>query len=486
MYAMRCACLIFFVLSVYVRITRGEAAPVGQVHISLAGTDDEGNSLGLAISWQTVIDTVTSTVKYGTTSGSYDFATSGSSSSYYETFHHHVVLPKLEADTTYYYIAGDEEGGFSKEFEATTAPSTENLRGNFSFAVFADLGIHNGEASTAFVNKWVENDDVRLVWHGGDISYADDSFLHKECVAKFCFEEVWDNYMQSIEPWASKVPYMVTPGNHEADCHSPNCLTSKTKKDKLSNFTAYNTRFRMPASESKSEALNMHYSFNYGNVHFISLDTETGYPGAAEETRYVLPCGGFADQLSWLENDLIEANKNRATRPWILAQGHHPMYQGNSINKEFQTAMEKLFYDYGVDVYFSGHVHSYERDAPVYQGVVDENSYVNPSATTYFMIGGSGNDEMRGSEVSDPSPLEGLGGLWKRSPQNGPWTMVTDEDHFGIGKVNIWDDNQLEVQYFRTTSGELFDSIVLTRDHSPYIEKYTKNSKGNRLRKNNE
>lgn len=41
------------------------------------------------------------------------------------------------------------------------------------------------------------------------------------------------------------------------------------------------------------------------------------------------------------------------------------MYQGKSINAEFQAAMEELFHKYGVDVYFSGHVHSYERDYPV-------------------------------------------------------------------------------------------------------------------------
>ena len=61
-----------------------------------------------------------------------------------------------------------------------------------------------------------------------------------------------------------------------------------------------------------------------------------------------------------LENDLIEANKNRALRPWIFAQGHHPMYQGDSVNEGFQAAMEDLFYKYGVDIYFSGHVHHYE------------------------------------------------------------------------------------------------------------------------------
>ena len=29
--------------------------------------------------------------------------------------------------------------------------------------------------------------------------------------------------------YASKVPYMVVPGNHEAECHSPQCLFSKRK-----------------------------------------------------------------------------------------------------------------------------------------------------------------------------------------------------------------------------------------------------------------
>lgn len=50
----------------------------------------------------------------------------------------------------------------------------------------------------------------------------------------------------------------------------------------LSNFTAYNARFRMPSPESNG-TLNMWHSFNYGPVHFISIDTETGFEGAPEE-----------------------------------------------------------------------------------------------------------------------------------------------------------------------------------------------------------
>jgi hypothetical protein len=112
------------------------------------------------------------------------------------------------------------------------------------------------------------------------------------------------NQMQEIG--VANVPYMVTSGNHEADCHDPACLTSRKYRDNLSNFTAYNSRFRMPSAETGG-VLNMHYSFNAGPVHFLTLDLETGFPGAAEETRYVLPCGGFGDQIAWIEADLVRS-----------------------------------------------------------------------------------------------------------------------------------------------------------------------------------
>jgi hypothetical protein len=54
--------------------------------------------------------------------------------------------------------------------------------------------------------------------------------------------------MVEIEEFTSKLPYMVAVGNHEADCHDPACLADKERREKLSNFTAYNTRFRMPSA----------------------------------------------------------------------------------------------------------------------------------------------------------------------------------------------------------------------------------------------
>ena len=436
-----------------------------QIHLALAGKTSNGDHNSMTVSWQTEKATATSVVKYGKKSGVYDQTASGSCSTYYKTFDHHVTLGELAPETEYFYVVGDSTDGYSVE-KAFRSAATTQLRGNFSFAVFADLGVVNGESTTAYL-KTIK-DDIKLVWHGGDISYADDSFSHFGCYVDFCYEDTWNTYMKGIEDVSSKVPYMTAPGNHEADCHDPSCMLSSERKEKLSNFTAYNHRFQMPSTESGG-ALNMHYSFNYGSVHFISIDTETGYKGAEEETKYVFPCGGFADQISWLENDLIQANKERDARPWILVQGHHPMYWGDEINAEFQAAMEDLFYKYGVDMYFSGHKHSYERDYPVYKSAVT-TSYSKPLATTYVMIGGAGNDEMDDATVKNLDRSKDMAphAARKASSTTGPWTAVTDTNKFGIGKVTIVDDSNLKFEYYRTTTGELYDKFTLTRDHSIY------------------
>lgn len=433
-----------------------------QIHIAVAGEKSEL----ISVVWNTQGSTESSIVKYGTSSGEYQMQSRGSSSSYYETFQHKVLLEgPLVPSTLYYYIVGDDLSGWSKEFSFRSPPQDSSIQGGFSFAVFADLGVVNGDPTNDYITSI--KDDISLVWHGGDASYADDSFLHKDCVLKFCYEDQQNEYLSRTEAWASSIPYMLTPGNHEADCHDPACLASKDRREKLSNFTAYNARYRMPSAESGGVE-NMHYSFNYNNVHFISIDSATGYPGAPQETRYIMPCGGFGDMLTWLESDLIQANKERAERPWIFAQGHHPLYQGDSIDRDFQKAMEDLFYKYGVDIYFSGHVHSYERDYPVYRETV-EKSYENPNATTYLMIGGAGNDEMRKIKLDRTSdPTTNLRGK-KESDGDGPWTAVTDkDDHVGIGTVHIQDESTLRFDYIRTMNGEVFDSFTLTRDHTAF------------------
>lgn len=163
--------------------TAGSTSPT-QVHIALAGQDAIGNPNAMAVSWQTEDDTSSSIVRYGTASGEYTMTAQGSSASCnstntcvkiifmncvldYETFHHHVVLPDLSPSTKYYYSISDGADGWSDEFFFVSAPASAS---NFSFAVFADLGVDHGDSSINFLDT-IKN-DVSLIWHGGDVSYV--------------------------------------------------------------------------------------------------------------------------------------------------------------------------------------------------------------------------------------------------------------------------------------------------------------------------
>ena len=127
--------------------------------------------------------------------------------------------------------------------------------------------------------------DIDWVFHVGDIGYVDDSFA--SAPLKFTYEEVYDGYMDWLQNLTSTMPYMVAPGNHESECHSPACIAQELKYGRhLRNFTAFNERWTMPSEESGgSRDTNMWYSFNYGSVHFVSINTETDWDGAEEQVR---------------------------------------------------------------------------------------------------------------------------------------------------------------------------------------------------------
>jgi len=185
-----------------------------QIHIALAGNDGTGVSNSMSVMWNSgTTQPKTSTVKYGTTSGVYSQTSTGSSYAYFESFNSKVILGELAPATKYYYIVGDDVAGWSSEKSFTSAPTTAATRGNFSFVMFADLGVYNGDPTQGYMASI--KDDVSFVWHGGDVSYADDAFLHWKCYVSFCYESTIDEYLTKAEAWASQLPYMVAPGNHE-------------------------------------------------------------------------------------------------------------------------------------------------------------------------------------------------------------------------------------------------------------------------------
>ena len=74
----------------------------------------------------------------------------------------------------------------------------------------------------------------------------------------------------------------------------------------------------------------------------------------------------------------------------VVAGVHNPWVTTDTSFKEFEqmrVAMEPVLYQFGVDVMFNGHVHSYERTNPVY------NYALNPCGMVHIVVGDAGNSE---------------------------------------------------------------------------------------------
>ncbi len=99
---------------------------------------------------------------------------------------------------------------------------------------------------------------------------------------------------------------------------------------------------------------NLWYSYDYGLVHFVQIDTETDYPNAPMGPGTYFNAGPFGDQLAWLEADLVKFAANRATTPWLIVSGHRPIWSSGHAEKAVQEAFEALFIKYDVDIFFAG------------------------------------------------------------------------------------------------------------------------------------
>ena len=94
-----------------------------------------------------------------------------------------------------------------------------------------------------------------------------------------------------------------------------------------------------------------YYSFDYGNMHFICLDSMTSDRST----------GG--PMATWLRADL-----SSSTRQWTIAFWHHPPYSKGSHNSDTESNLIEMRQNFlpilegaGVDLVLAGHSHAYER-----------------------------------------------------------------------------------------------------------------------------
>ena len=120
------------------------------------------------------------------------------------------------------------------------------------------------------------------------------------------------------------------------------------------------------------------YSFDFGNIHFICLDSMT----ADRATNGIM--------ANWLRSDLANT-----LGTWIVAFFHHPPYTKGSHNSDTENELIQMRQNFnpileagGADLVLSGHSHSYERSFLIDQHYGLSGTFNN----TNKIDGGSGRD----------------------------------------------------------------------------------------------
>lgn len=195
------------------------------------------------------------------------------------------------------------------------------------------------------------------------------------------------------------------------------------------------------------------YSFDYGNAHWTVLDSNV----YTDWTSPVLK--------AWLEADLRAAQG--AT--WRIVALHHPLFQSSRshMDDQWMRPISPLLEQYGVDLVLAGHVHNYQRTAPLrfrptkvgprsrpVEGTftVDE-AFDGKTATrargVVHLVTGAG-----GAELYDPWQTE-VRSSWQ------PWTRTFISDRHSFTVLDVA-GRALKVRQLDPEGREL-DRITLTK-----------------------
>ena len=335
-----------------------------------------GSSTSLVVRWRTNV-AADGRVRYGTDPGNL----SAWADSPVLGTDHEVTLSGLAPDTRYYYSVGTSAaplaGGDATHFFVTApAPGTPKPT---RIWVVGDSGTVNASA--------VAVRDAYLAYTGsrgtdlwlmlGDNAYPDGTDAQYQA-AVF---NMYPGVLRNTVLWP-------TLGNH--DGHSAD---SATQSGPYYDIFTLPTQGEAGGVPSGTEA---YYSFDYGNIHFIVLES-------FETDRSVT-----GPMLTWLQQNLAAT-----TQPWVIAFWHHPPYSKGSHDSDVDIEMVQMRENAlpileagGVDLVLTGHSHSYERSF-----LIDGHYGVSSTFTVALKKnGGDGRTDGSGAyekPTLGPAPHEG-------------------------------------------------------------------------------
>lgn len=339
------------------------------------------------IAWAT--DTAGSSEVHYSTDQSYNQVVAATSTPVNSQYYHASTLTGLSAHTTYYYKVFTD-GSDLTPWSAVTF-TTATTGDSFTFVAYGDSrdGSNDAKALSAQMQLW----GFDLALHTGDIATNGQ------------YGQFQDQYFTVYRDLIRSIPFFTSLGNHDYGVNPPQ---------------PYLDVFYL-AENAPSGDKEEYYSFDWGNAHFVALDTNQNYASGSA-------------QYNWLVNDLASTHKD-----WRFVFFHHPPYSsgGHGSDSNVRNTLGPVFQTYNVSLVFTGHDHDYERTWPMLNGVV---STAWDGGVVYVVTGGGG------------APLSSAGA--------GDFTAYSSS-RYHFTRIQVA-GCRLTLQAI-DTSGNIFDTCVLDR-----------------------
>lgn len=285
----------------------------------------------------------------------------------------------LKADAEYEYRVGDKYLGRYTDY-ATIKAANPDETGVWRFAHVSDSQTDinkntGGVGSETYFAKTLggiaASDGNRFIVHTGDV------------VEWSGYESYWRYMFDGNFNYLSAIPTMAVSGNHDTTYKSGDNRNGSHETNKHFDYSI----------PDQSTALGFYYSYSYGGVKFIMINTNDLYDNGLKDA-----------QLKWLKNEL--ENK---TEKWTVVALHNPLYspgkwgsgENNGIALRLAAQLSDLFARYGVDLVLQGHDHVVSKTHPIGANkkavtetfeTIDGVKYsVNPQGVIYVMNGPAGN-----------------------------------------------------------------------------------------------
>lgn len=408
-----------------------------------------GTTSNITIRWRTS-EPASSLVRFGLEPQPLNWQVNGSN----PVIDHLVTLTNLAPNTRYYYSVGTPElqlAGGTNYFFWTAPVQARPTRfwvlgdagTSFNQPDYSGLGlIREGQRAVRDAYYSYAGSQYANIWLLlGDNAYNDG----RDGDYQTNFFEIYPEITRQSVIWS-------TIGNHEIDVFG-------TGDDR-----AYLEIFSMPTQGEAGgvpSGSERYYSFDYGNIHVVCLDSEVSSrePGSP--------------QLTWLEADL-SAN----TKDWLIVFWHSPPYSKGSHDSDVRSGLIKMRQNvvpiveaHGADLVLCGHSHVYERSYMI-DGHYGSSFTWSPAMAR---DSGSGRTNESGAYLKNsigPAPRQGTvyvvagssGWTWNHYGLNHP-AMFTGKTELGSMIIDV-DGQRLDARFLRE-NGAIDDYFTIIKGNAP-------------------